>query len=710
MLQEHAAIISDELNLSKRHVAAVLRLLNDGAAIPFIARYRREATGGLDNVTLRKIAVRDEALTAIDERKKLIRKAAKDLGKLTEDLDARITNTNDPTVLDDIYMPLRPRRKTRASAARDAGYEPLADKIWSQSPDEFSIKSTKYSDADINLALDIIAERVNENEKARQIVRAKFMRNGNIVSSLLPDKNKDEARNFRPYFDFTEPVRSSNPHRYLAMRNGESLGFLRVSITIDDTEMTERLCRLFVRPNCPQDIADLLHRAIADAYKRLLRPSIENEIAAYLKDRADDAEISSLSENLEKILMSEPASGARVLAIVPCAEKGCRAVCLDPSGAPVADETIYPLAPVNDFYGASQALGFLTDNFKTDIIALPDNNLGKQLERFINDLQLPRRFNIAMLPAGPSAVYAATSDAHDEFPGQDEAFLAAVSLGRSLLDPLSELVKVDAENIPLGANQALVNQPRLRRELDFVVKNCVNAVGADLNTASHYFLQHISGIGPALARNIVDYRHENGPFTNREQLLAVPRLGEKTFTLAAPFLRIPNGENPLDATSIHPEQYPLLYQIANDINKSVEALAKNPAPLHALDTSAYTSRSLSQATLTDMILSLEHPGADPRISEEPAKHDVSGAASIHDFHVGQILRGRVVNITQFGVFVDIGTPQNALIHISQLSDEFIQQPADVVSVGETLTVKILDIDIPRARIALTLKGLKPQTL
>ena len=710
MLQEHAAIIGDELNLTKRHVAAVLRLLNDGAAIPFIARYRKEASGAMDNVTIRKVAMRDEALTAIDERKAVIRKAAKEAKALTDELAARINNTNDPTVLDDIYMPFKPRRKTRAMAARAAGYEPLADKIWSQSPDEFSILSAKYTDADISQALDIIAERISENEKARQIVRAKFMRNGNIVSAVIPDK-EEEARNFRSYFDFTEPVRMSSPQRYLAMRQGESLGFLRVSISIDDTEMTERLCRLLIRSGCPQDTADLLRRTIADAYKRLLRPSIENEIAAYLKDRADDATISTLSENFEKMLMKEPAVGARVLAIMPGTENGCRLVCLDPNGFPVADDTVYPLQPANDFYGASQALGFLTDRFQTDIIAIADNPLGKQVERFIESLQLPRRFSIVLLPAEPAAAYAATEDAIGEFPGQDPAFLTAVSLGRQVLDPLAELVKTDPANVSLGANQELVNQPRLRRALDFVLKQCVNAVGADLNTASCHFLQHISGIGPALARNIVDFRNEHGPFTGRHQLLDVPRMGEKAFMYAAPFLRIPNSENPLDATAIHPEMYPLLYQIANDLNKSVEALAKNPAPLHTLDTAAYTSRSLSQATLTDMIIALEHPNADPRISEKPAAANAHGASSsLQDFHIGQILRGRVVNITQFGVFVDIGTPQNALIHISQLSDDFIQQPADVVSVGETLTVKILDIDVQRGRIALTLKGLKPDSL
>ena len=735
MLQEHAVIISEEFNLTKRQVAAILRLIDAGDSIPFIARYRKDVTGGIDEQLVRKIASRHEALTALDQRKDLIRAAAKELGQLTPELAKRIADTNDPILLDDIYMPYKPRRKSRAEAARAAGLAPLAEEIWAQTSNNISDIAKNYVSLDVTSpeaaidgALDILAERVNESEKARNIVRSRFQRSGNIVVSVVAGKEK-EGNAFRAFFDYTEPVRISNTGKYLTIRQGEEQGILHVAITIDDTEMTERLCRMFVRPGASAACAELLRRAVADGYRRLLRPSIENEIAASLKDRADDAAIETLSDNLKKILLSQPSS-EHVLAIFPeivkesanseveNSEEGseesrntprkeatgaCRLVVLDRDGYPVADDTIYPNPPANDLYGASNALAFMVDRFMIDVIAIADNSAGQHVQRFASTLQLPRRVRIAMVPAEPSATYAATDEAAAEFPGQDLPFLCAVSLGRRFLNPLEELVKVDPVLIPLGQHQNLVNQPKLRRALTDVVEHCVNYVGVNLNTASAHLLEYVSGIGPSLARNIVQHRSEIGGFESRSQLMEVPRMGEKTYRLSFPFLMIPTSPNRLDAMAIHYDSYPLLEQIAADLGETIDSLAENPTPLHSLDTSKYVSRTTPLAVLTDLILAMQNPGRDPRVPVNAAP-EPTGNPSIHDFHVGQLVTGRVSNITPFGVFVDLGIPENGLIHISQLSDDYVREPSDIVTPGQNITVRILDIDVQRSRVALTLKG------
>lgn len=713
MLQEHAAIIGTELNLTKRHAAAALKLFEDGATIPFVARYRKEATGSMTETVLRQVKARHEELTELDERKKTVLTAMRKAGALTPELEAKVNESLDSVYIDDLYMPYKVRRRTKAQVAREAGLEPLADALMEQNLENPADTAKAYINpkAEINDtegalagALDIIAERVSESAKARPIVRAKFYRTGMITSKVIKGcEDNPEARKYENYFNFSEPIRAANSHRYLAMRRGEQEGFLKVDLQIDDAEMIERLSRMFVRPDATKACSELLKCAVADGYKRLLRPSIENKISATLKERSDDDVITIFSENLSQLLMQAPLANKRIMAIDPGFKSGCKVVCLDANGNVLAQETIYPNPPVNDQYVAADKLMFLVERHGIDLIAIGNGTAGRDTERFINDIQFNRRVQVMIVSEQGASIYSASETAIEEFPDMDVTMRGAVSIGRRVLDPMAELVKIDPQSIGVGQYQHDVNQVRLRKALDYTVSRCVNAVGVNLNTASRHLLAYVSGIGPTTAENIVNYRREHGDFTNRNQLLNVPRMGEKTFQQCAGFLRIQRGENVLDATGIHPESYPLVERIAFDAGVTVDELARDKNLIHKLDLEPYVTRKVGLPTLTDIVLELEKPGRDPRESEKPTRYDDT-VRRIDDLHIGMELVGKVNNITAFGVFVDLGLKENGLIHISQLSEEYIASPYDVAKMGQSLRVRVIDVDSQRGRIALTIKG------
>ncbi len=711
MVNVHANIITKELGTHlRKHVAACLHLLDEGATVPFIARYRKEATGAMDEVVVRSIQMRHEALAEIDKRKEYIKDVIRERGELTAEMEARIDETLDSVALEDLYLPYKPKRNTRAQAARALGLEPLAKMLMSQSatadPESMAARYVKGDVASVKEAIagasDIIAEWVNESEKARNIVRARFQRSAVISSKVIAGKEA-EGSTYQNYFSFSEPLRTCNSHRYLAMRRGEEEGFLKVSIGIDDEEMTDRLIRMFVRSSASHEVAQVVKAAVKDGYKRLMRPSIETEVAAATKEKSDAAAIQMFADNVRQLLMAAPLGKKRVMAIDPGYRTGCKVVALDEQGNLLEHDVVYPTPPANDFVGAADTLCYIVNRHRIDAIAVGNGTAGRETERFLRDVVFPRKVQVYMVSEQGASIYSASEVAREEFPNEDVTVRGAVSIGRRLLDPLAELVKIDPKSIGVGQYQHAVNQARLKESLDYVVGSCVNSVGVNVNTASRQLLSYVSGIGPTLAGNIVNYRKENGPFSTRGELLNVPRMGEKAFQLCAGFLRIPGGKNPLDNTGVHPERYALVERMAADAGSDVATISRNRAQLHNIELDKYVSKEVGLPTLTDIILELEKPGLDPREKEEETVFDDS-IRKIDDLHLGQELSGKVNNITAFGVFVDLGMKENGLIHISQLSDRFISSAAEVVRIGQTVRVKVLDIDVQRGRIALTMKG------
>ncbi len=709
MANVHANVITAELGTHlRKHVAACLRLLDEGATIPFIARYRKEATGGMDEVTVHAVQKRHQELSELDKRKEYILDVIRERGALTAELEERINETLDPVALEDIYLPYKPKRNTRAQAARALGLEPLAKIIMAQNSTDVEKQAKKFAKeaGSISAALagasDIIAEWVSESEKARNLVRSRYQRSAVINSKVVAGK-EDEGKNYQNYFNFSEPLRTCNSHRYLAMRRGEEEEILKVSITIDDDEMIDRLSRMFVRSGASEECAYLVRGAVKDGYRRLMRPSIENEVAAATKEKSDDAAIQMFADNVRQLLMAAPLGRKRVLAIDPGFRTGCKLVVLDEQGNLLQHDVIYPTPPANDFVGAADALCFYVDRYRIDAIAIGNGTAGRETERFIRDVMLPRKVQLFMVNENGASVYSASEVAREEFPNEDVTVRGAVSIGRRLIDPLAELVKIDPKSIGVGQYQHAVNQTKLKDSLDYVVESCVNTVGVNVNTASRQLLSYVSGIGPSLAANIVKYRAENGDFTSRDQLLQVPRMGEKAFQLCAGFLRIPGAPNPLDNTGVHPERYELVEQIAFDAKADVARLARDRNLLHSIELDRYVTKEVGLPTLTDIILELEKPGRDPRETVEETPYDDS-VRTIDDLHIGQELTGKVNNITAFGVFVDLGMKENGLIHISQLSERFISSPSEVVSIGQNVRVRVMDIDTSRGRIALTMKG------
>lgn len=715
MPNEYAAIISREMNLGPRQASSIIRLFNDGATIPFMARYRKEATGGLDERALRNIQLRLISLQELDKRKAYMTATIEAAGAMTPELKERINSTSDPVVLEDIFQPFKPRRRTRAQAARERGLEPLAKLIMAQELSDVEAKAARFvnktgnpdtevpdAQTAIDGASDIIAEWVSESEKARSLVRSRYLRSAIISTKVIAGREEDGA-NYRDYFDYSESLRLCPSHRYLALRRAEEEKIIKVDISIpNDDETAERLTRMFVKPGATDQTSTLVKEAVKDSYRRLIKPSIVSEMSSAAKERSDNAAISLFADNLRQLLMAPPLGRKRIMAIDPGHRHGCKAVCLDEQGDLLEAFTFYP---ATDYYAAADMVSFNLTRHHIDVIAVGNGTAGRDTMNFLQSFEMPHRVDIRMCSEQGASIYSASDAAIEEFPDLDIIYRGAVSIGRRLLDPLAELVKLDPKTIGVGQYQHDVNQTMLKDALDYTVESCVNAVGVNVNTASAALLARVSGIGPKLAGYIVDYRRENGPFASRQELMHVQRMGVKAFEQSAGFLRIPGAANPLDNTGIHPERYELVEQMAADMGVDVERLARDSNLSKNIELARYMTRKLSMATLNDIADELQHPAHDPRCPVEEVVYD-PGVKSITDLHLGMEITGRVINLTAFGVFVDIGLHQNALLHISQLSDDFINSPADVVRVGQPIKVKIIDIDAQRGRIALTLKGVK----
>ena len=704
-------IISEELNLSIKQVAATIRLLDDGATIPFISRYRKEATGSLDEVAIRNIQLRNQELQDIIKRKEYILETIEAQGKLTFELKERINTTLDAAVLEDIYLPYKPKRRTRAAIARERGLEPLAKIIMAQASSDIERQASRFLSDGVNSiddaisgALDIIAEWVSENEKVRSLVRTRYIKSAIISSSVVKGK-EDDAQNYKNYFDFSEPLKYCSSHRYLAMRRGETDGLLRVSVSIDDDGMLERLDKFFVKSSATSQVAEYIRQAVKDGYKRLIKPSIETEVSALTKEKSDTTAIAMFADNVRQLLFAPPLGHKRVMGIDPGYRTGCKVVCLDAQGNLLHNDVIYPCAPTNDYKGAARKISYLVEAYKIDAIAVGNGTAGRETEKFLSSLRYPHKVQVFVVNENGASIYSASKIAREEFPDKDVTVRGAVSIGRRLIDPLAELVKIDPKSIGVGQYQHDVDQAKLKDALDYTVSSCVNLVGVNVNTASRQLLAYVSGIGPQLAGNIVEYRAEHGDFESRKALKDVPRMGDKAFQQCAGFLRIPNAENILDNTAVHPESYSIVERIAKDNKCSVEEIVNNKELLHSIDLSRYVSNEIGLPTLTDIVSELDKPGRDPRSRVEIMEFD-ERVKSINDLSEGMVLNGIVNNITAFGAFVGIGIKENGLVHISQLCDHFVSSPSEILKVHQHVKVKVIEIDHNRNRIALTMKGVE----
>lgn len=709
--------IAQTLNLSEKNVDATLTLLNDGCTIPFIARYRKERTGNLDEVQITRIAEMNDRLMETDKRKETILKTISEQGKLTEELENKIVNCWDNSVLEDLYLPFKPKRRTKAQIAREQGLEPLATLLLMQREQNPMVASKRFVKDDVQDeaaalqgAKDIIAEIVSEDQQARNTVRNAYKREAMISSRVIKKvEDTDEAQKFSDYFDFFEPLRRCNSHRLLAMRRGEAAGILRVSISIDGEECIDRLNRQFVhgRGACQTLVAE----AVEDSFKRLINPSIENEFAGLSKERADEEAIKVFTENLRQLLLSAPLGQKRVLALDPGFANGCKIACLDAQGNLLHHEIIYPHPPKRLYAQATVAVLRMIRQYNIEAIAIGNGTASRESKEFITDClshfaeegkETPKVFVVS---EDGASIYSASLTAREEFPDEDVTTRGAVSIGRRLMDPLAELVKIDPKNIGVGQYQHDVDQAKLRHSLDQTVESCVNQVGVNLNTASKHLLMYVSGLGSALAQNIVDYRKEHGAFTSRAQLKKVPRLGAVAFQQCAGFLRIPNAKNPLDNSAVHPESYHIVETMAEEQNCSVSELISNKELIKCIDLNRYVSNEVGLLTLNDILQELEKPGRDPREQLEEFEFDTS-VHSIDDLKEGMELPGIVTNITNFGAFVDIGVHQDGLVHISQLSNKFVSDPNTVVHLHQHVRVRVTQIDYKRNRIGLSMKNVK----
>ena len=786
-----ASFISHSLSLPLQSVSAVLTLLNEGCTIPFISRYRKERTGGLDEVQITNISELYDRLKELGKRKETILKTIREQEKLTPELEARIRACMDSTELEDIYLPYKPKRRTRAQIAREQGLEPLALAIMEEAQkttappdlpeptvtdrrevmvggDKLASILQKYQgrakeslssrvrigtpplsgESERALALDIIAEIVSENQQARNTVRTAYQRGAVITSKVIKKmKDTEEAQKFADYFDFSEPLRRCNSHRLLAMRRGEAQGTLRVSITIDSEECIARLTRQFVRGHgiCQT----LVTQAVEDSFKRLINPSIENEFATLSKERADEEAIKVFSENLRQLLLSPPLGQKRVLALDPGFANGCKIACLDEQGNLLHHEIIYPHPPRNQTRQATEALQRMINTYKIEAIAIGNGTASRESETFISNILQNSANNFGnilkyVVSEDGASIYSASPVAREEFPDEDVTTRGAISIGRRLMDPLAELVKIDPKSIGVGQYQHDVDQSKLKHSLDQTVMSCVNQVGVNLNTASLHLLTYVSGLGPALARNIIDYRREHGPFTSRAQLKKVKRLGDTAFQQCAGFLRIPDAKNPLDNSAVHPESYHIVEQMAKDLKCTIKDLIGNKKLLAEIDVKRYLtphpplrkergsagngslkdgdklkkslpscerlcapllSEGLGEVSLRDILTELEKPGRDPRGEVEVFEFD-KNVHTLSDLIIGMELPGIVTNITNFGAFVDIGVHQDGLVHISQLSDRFVTDPTQVIRLHQHVRVRIVEVDMRRKRIALSMKNIK----
>lgn len=710
-MEEFSQMIAAELKLPAHRIANTLKLLQGGATIPFISRYRKEATGGLDEVQIGDIQTRYEKLCELSKRKETVLSTIEEQGKLTPELKSRISACWNATELEDIYLPFKPKRKTRAETARAKGLEPLALLLMMQKENNLAAKVRNFVKGEVKDeedalkgARDILAEQISEDERSRNLMRNQFQRQALIQSKVVKGKEAEEASaKYRDYFDFCEPLKKCSSHRLLALRRGESEGVLKVSIFPEDEDMcNERLQRLFVRAN--NECAHQVEEALTDAYKRLLKPAIETEFAALSKEKADEEAIRVFAENLRQLLLAPPLGQKRVMGIDPGFRTGCKVVCLDAQGTLLHNEAIYPHPPKSEYAQAARKVVKLVEQYKIEAIAIGNGTASRETEQFVTSQRYDREVQVFVVSEDGASIYSASKTAREEFPDYDVTVRGAVSIGRRLMDPLAELVKIDAKSIGVGQYQHDVDQTKLKASLDQTVESCVNLVGVNVNTASKHLLTYVSGLGPTLAQNIVDYRTENGPFESRRQLLKVPRMGAKAYEQCAGFLRIPQAKNPLDNSAVHPESYPIVEQMAKDLNCTVADLIKDKELRSKIDLKKYVTDTVGLPTLTDILQELDKPGRDPRQKIQVFEFD-KNVRTLDDLQEGMELPGIVTNITNFGCFVDIGIKENGLVHVSQLADRFVSNPADVVRIHQHVRVKVMSIDHERKRIQLTMKGL-----
>lgn len=702
------SLISKSLNLSNKNVDSTIKLLNEGATIPFISRYRKEDTGGLDEVEIANIKELNDKYIELEKRKEFIIKSISEQEKLTTELENRIIDCWDSTQLEDIYLPFKPKRQTRAEIARKKGLEDLAKWLMDQKSGSAETKAAEFVKGDVantdealKGARDIIAELVNEDAEARNKVRNIFSREAVITSKVVKGK-EEEAEKYKDYFDFSSALAKCPSHRLLAIRRAEGEGFLRVSISVDDERSLEQLVPMYAKNDT--EAADHVEDAVVDGYKRLLKPSIETEFANISKEKADESAIKVFTVNLRQLLLAPPLGQQRILGVDPGYRSGCKLVCLDEQGNLLHNETIYPHPPQNEFSKAASKVSMLISTYKIDAIAIGNGTASRETERFITNIRYDKEVKVFVVSESGASVYSASKIAREEFPEYDVTVRGAVSIGRRLSDPLAELVKIDAKSIGVGQYQHDVDQTKLKRSLDQTVESCVNLVGVNVNTASKQLLTYVSGLGESLAQKIVDYRSENGAFESRKELMKVPRLGAKAFEQAAGFLRIPTADNPLDNSAVHPESYNVVEKMAKDLNSSVNELIGNKELIENIDIKRYKSDRVGTETLTDILQELEKPGRDPRSKVQVLEFD-SSIRTINDVKEGIIVNGIVTNITNFGCFVDFGIKENGLIHISEMADRFISNPAEVVSLHQHVKVKVISVDLERKRIQLSLRDL-----
>lgn len=702
------SLISNATNISPKFVENTIALFQDGATIPFISRYRKEATGGLDEVQIGTVKELFDKYTELEKRKEFIIKSIGEQEKLTPELERQIANCLDATKLEDIYLPFKPKRQTRAEIARKRGLEPLAQWLMLQqdgSPEKraeaFLGEEVKDVGAALQGASDIVAEWVNEDAESRQVVRNVFERDAMITSKVIKGKEA-EGEKYSDYFDFSASLSRCPSHRILAIRRGESEGFLRVNISPDDEICLNKLVPRFAKNNTAA--ADIVETAVIDGYKRLMKPSIETEFANLSKEKADETSIAVFAENLRQLLLAPPLGQKRILAIDPGFRTGCKVVCLDEQGNLLHNETIYPHPPQKEIAKSGNKIVKLASAYKIDAIAIGNGTASRETERFISNLRYEKEVKVFVVSENGASVYSASKVAREEFPDYDVTVRGAVSIGRRLNDPLAELVKIDPKSIGVGQYQHDVDQTKLKKSLDATVESCVNLVGVNLNTAGKHLLVYVSGLGESLAQNIVDFRTENGAFRSRSELKKVPRLGPKAFEQCAGFLRIPDAENPLDNSAVHPESYGIVQKMAKDLNCKISEIIGNKPLIEKIEINRYKSQTVGEETLSDILQELEKPGRDPRSKVKLLEFD-PGVRTIDDVKEGMILSGIVTNVTNFGCFVDFGIKENGLVHISELADRFVSNPTDVVALHQHVQVKVLLVDRDRKRIQLSMKGL-----
>jgi uncharacterized protein len=712
-MTNHVGSIASKFNIAERFVEATISLLDEGATVPFISRYRKERTGALDEVAVRNIEVELQRLRELDKRREFIVKAIEDAGAMTPDIRKRIDAATDSASLEDIYLPFKPKRRTRAQIAREQGLEPLARMIMSGNCHNIHAAAQRFvgkdkaadCDAAIAGASDIIAEWVSESQGARNKLRNRFNREGEISSSVVKGHETEANNVYRNYIDFCRDIRRCPSHQYLALRRAEREGVLKVDLNIDDAEAIDGIASSFVKGSMDSDTYSVVKSAVTDGYKRLLKPSIENEISASLKERADAEAIRLFADNLRQLLLAPPVRGKNVIAIDPGYRTGCKVAVIDDRSNLVDDYVIYPTPPKSDTDGAAKLLNRLIRQYNIKAIALGNATASRETEDFLRKSGIADNVDLYIVSESGASIYSASDIAREEFPNKDVTVRGAVSIGRRLIDPLAELVKIDPKSIGVGQYQHDVDQTALKASLDFTVMSCVNLVGVNVNTASRQLLSYISGIGPQLAGNIIEYRKENGAFRHRRDLLKVKRMGAKAYEQAAGFLRVPDGDCPLDNTNIHPESYPIVERMAKDLKVTTDKLIGNATLIDSIRPETYTTATVGLETINDIIAELHKPGRDPRCEAEAAIFDPN-IKTIEDLQPGMVLDGIVNNITAFGAFVDIGVKESGLVHISQLADHRVASVNDVVSINQKVRVKVIDIDLDRHRISLSMKGVK----